>query len=44
VIGLEVHGDKAEFGKLWDKFKLSGFDERRLARRPFWMTVEFERH
>jgi FkbM family methyltransferase len=44
VIGLEVHGDQAEFGKLWDKFKLSGFDERRLARRPFWMTVEFERH
>ncbi|MGP9811352.1 FkbM family methyltransferase [Rhodopseudomonas sp. NSM] len=43
VIGLEVHGAPSGFGVLWEKLKTAGFVERRLARRPFWMTVEFER-
>jgi FkbM family methyltransferase len=44
VIGVEVHGAPSGFGVLWDKLKAAGFAERRLARRPFGMTVEFERH
>ena len=43
VVGIECHGDHSANERLWADFSEAGFKPRRIARRPFWTTAEFER-